>query len=90
MLLTCAVAGATASGYTGIAYAEFARLGGAQRTAVTGLGTASMFAGILVLPALAAMQVTRSGTYSLAYASIGALAACAGLWLGVRGVRGSA
>lgn len=90
VMLTCVVAGATASGYTGIAYAEFARLGGAQRTAVTGLGTASMFAGILVLPALAAMQVTRSGTYSLAYASIGALAGCAGLWLGVRGVRRSA
>ena len=39
VLLLCAVAGATASGFTGLAYAEWARLGGAQRTEATGLGT---------------------------------------------------
>ncbi len=43
----CCVAGATAGGYTGIAYAEYAHLGGARRTEATGLGTALMFFGVL-------------------------------------------
>jgi MFS family permease len=54
VLLVCAIAGATASGYTGLAYAEFARLGGARRTEATGLGSAAMFTGVLVLPSLLA------------------------------------
>ena len=81
VLLVCAVAGATASGYTGIAYGEFVRLGGPRRTEATGLGSAAMFAGALVLPSLAAVLVTTSGSYALAYSAVGVMAACAGLLL---------
>jgi hypothetical protein len=81
VLLTCAVAGATASGYTGLAYAEFARLGGARRTEATGLGSAAMFSGVLVLPSLAAALVTMSGSYALAYGVLGAAAILTGLML---------
>ncbi len=75
ILLTCVAAGATASGYTGIAYGEFARLGGARRTEATGLGSSSMFAGVLVLPALATAIVTTLGSYAIAYGAVAALAA---------------
>jgi len=75
VLLICVAAGATASGYTGIAYGEFARLGGARRTEATGLGSSSMFAGVLVLPALATVVVTVSDSYALAYGAVAALAA---------------
>ena len=85
IVLTCAVAGATASGYTGIAYAEYARLGGERRTETTGLGSAAMFSGVLVLPSLAAIMVTGSGSYAVAYAAAGLLAAGAGLALGIGG-----
>lgn len=81
VMLVCAAAGATASGYTGIAFAEFARLGGPRRTEATGLGTAAMFAGVLLLPSLATVLVTNSGSYALAYGAIGVVAACAGLLL---------
>jgi MFS family permease len=81
VLLTCAVAGATASGYTGLAYAEFARLGGTRRTEATGLGSAAMFSGVLVLPSLAAALVTMSGSYALAYGGLGAAAILTGLML---------
>ena len=53
----CAVAGATASGFTGLAYAEWARLGGARRTEATGLGTGFMFAGVLVMPSAFAVAI---------------------------------
>ena len=44
------LAGCSAGGYTGVAYAEYAALGGARRTEATGLGTAIMFSGgMLVL-----------------------------------------
>lgn len=81
VLLVCAVAGATASGYTGIAYGEFARLGGSRRTEATGLGSAAMFAGVLVLPSLATVLITISGSYALAYGAVGVMAAGAGLLL---------
>lgn len=83
VFLICAVAGTTASGYTGIAYAEFARLGGARRTEATGLGAAAMFAGVLLIPSLATIVVTLSGSYALAYGAVAlacALAAAALLW----------
>ena len=81
ILLVCAVAGATANGFTGIAYAEFARLGGVYRTEATGLGSAAMFSGVLILPSLGAALVTLSGNYALAYSAFGVVAAGAGLSL---------
>lgn len=81
VLLVCAVAGATASGYTGLAYAEFARLGGARRTEATGLGSAAMFSGVLVLPSLGAALVTMTGSYALAYGALGVAAILTGLVL---------
>jgi len=74
ILLVCVAAGATASGYTGIAYGEFARLGGARRTEATGLGSSSMFAGVLVVPALATAIVTTLGSYAIAYGAVAVLA----------------
>jgi hypothetical protein len=73
------VAGATASGFTGIAYAEYARLGGARRTEATGLGAAMMFAGVMILPSVVSVVVTLTGSYRDAYATIGGLALVAGL-----------
>jgi len=89
VLLVCAVAGATASGYTGLAYAEFARLGGPRRTEATGLGSAAMFSGVLVLPSLGAALVTKTGSYGLAYGALGVAAILTGLMLaaGNRGPR---
>lgn len=75
VLLVCVAAGATASGYTGIAYGEFARLGGARRTEATGLGSSAMFAGVLVLPALATLIVTTLDSYAIAYGAVALLAA---------------
>jgi len=77
----CAVAGATASGFTGLAYAEWARLGGARRTEATGLGTAFMFAGVLVMPSAFAIAIAMTGDYAVPYAVAGALAAVSGLLL---------
>ena len=77
-------AGATASGFTGIAYAEYARLGGARRTEATGVGAAIMFTGVMVLPSVMSLAVTLTGSYELACAAIGALALLAGLGMMVR------
>src|SRR5690606_13193612 len=77
----CAVAGAAASGCTGLAYAEWARLGGARRTEATGLGTGFMFAGVLVMPSTFAVAIAVTGDYAVPYAVAGALAAAAGLLL---------
>lgn len=77
----CAAAGATASGFTGIAYAEWARLGGARRTEATGLGTGLMFAGVMLLPSAFSVAVTTFGDYAVAYAAVGGLAALSGLLL---------
>lgn len=74
ILAVCAVGGATASGFTGIAYAEWARLGGARRTEATGLGASAMFAGVLILPSLMSVIVTRTGSYQGAYALMAGLA----------------
>jgi predicted MFS family arabinose efflux permease len=77
----CAVAGATASGFTGLAYAEWARLGGARRTEATGLGAGIMFTGVLVMPSAFAVAISASGDYAVPYAVAGALAAVSGLLL---------
>ena len=88
VLAACAVAGATASGFTGIAYAEWARIGGARRTETTGLGAGIMFAGVMVMPSAFALVVSASGEYSVAYAAVGLLAGVSGvLLLGASGSR---
>ena len=81
ILLVCMTGGATASGFTGIAYGEYARIGGAQRTEATGLGSAFMFAGVMVLPLVMSGAVLSLGGYTLAYTAIGMLALAAGLLL---------
>ncbi len=81
LLAISILGGASASGYTGIAYGEYARIGGAKRTEATGLGAASMFLGVLVLPSLMSITVLKLGGYSVAYSSIGILAVLGGLLL---------
>ena len=65
--------GASASGFTGVAYAEYARLGGARRTEATGLGTAMMFAGVMLVPSLFGGAVTALGGWFLPYAGLAAV-----------------
>jgi len=84
VVLVSMVAGATASGFTGIAYGEYARLGGARRTEATGAGAASMFCGVMVLPAVMSLVVTLTGSYEAVYAAIGVLALVAGLGMVMR------
>ena len=85
IFMVAVVAGATASGYTGIAFAEFARIGGTDHVAeATGLGASSQFFGVMVLPALFSVLVSSTG-YWLAYSVIAALAALSGLSLLVFG-----
>jgi predicted MFS family arabinose efflux permease len=89
VLLVAVTGGATASGFTGIAYGEFARLGGAKRTEATGLGAAAMFAGVLVLPSLMSLAVLNLGGYEVGYTTIGLLALAAGGLLALPSPRGS-
>lgn len=79
VLLVCAVAGATSSGFTGIAYGEYARLSGPRRTEAAGLGAASMFSGVMVLPSAMAVLVTATGGYAWPYTLAGLLALLVGL-----------
>ena len=81
VLLLCALAGATASGFTGLAYAEWARLGGAQRTEATGLGSGLMFAGVLLMPSLFSVVVTYFDDFGVAYGCVGGAAALSGFLL---------
>ena len=69
VLAVAVLAGSTAGGYTGIAYAEYAHLGGARRTEATGLGTAVMFAGVLLIPSSFGLAVAALGGYALAYSA---------------------
>ncbi len=71
------LAGATAGGYTGVGYAEYAALGGSRRTEATGLGTAIFFAGGMAAPPVFGAAVTAFGGYHGAYV-IGAVFALAG------------
>ncbi|MCP5366981.1 MAG: MFS transporter [Hyphomicrobiales bacterium] len=75
------VAGATASGFTGIAYGEFARAGGAQRTEATAVGSAAMFAGVMILPSAFSAAIAAGLGYPLAYAAAAVLAAVSGALL---------
>ncbi len=64
VLLVAVVAGCTAGGYTGVAYADYAALGGARRTEATGLGTAIMFAAVMLIPPSFGVAVTAAGGYA--------------------------
>ena len=77
ILLVAAVGGATASGYTGLAYGELARQGGERRTEATAAGSAVMFAGVMVLPSSLGVAVSLLGGFEIAYAVLGGLA-----WVG--------
>lgn len=63
LMANAVLAGATAGGYTGIAYAEYAALGGARRTEATGLGTAVMFFGGMAVPPVFGWAIGASGGY---------------------------
>ena len=67
------IAGCTAGGYTGVAYAEYAHLGSARRTEATGLGTALMFSGGMLMPTAFSATITASGEYGLAYGAAAVL-----------------
>ena len=82
--LACAVAGASANSFTGLGYAEFARIGGTHRTEATGLGSAAMFSGVLLIPSAAALLVTVSGSYVLAFTVLGVMAIVAALLLAAK------
>jgi len=82
VLLVCGVAGATASGFTGICFAEFARIGGAGRTAeATGLGNFMMFFGVMVMPVVFSALVAVTGGYAVSYHAVAAVTALSGLLL---------
>ena len=69
------LAGCTAGGYTGVAYAEYAALGGSRRTEATGLGTALMFAAVMLIPPLFGVAVSSIGGYGSPYLALAALSA---------------
>jgi nitrate/nitrite transporter NarK len=75
VLAVMVLAGCSAGGYTGVAYADYAHLGGARRTEATGLGTAVMFAGVMLIPSAFGFGVTAHGGFGLSYAVLAALVA---------------
>lgn len=85
VLGVCVLGGATAAGFTGIAYGEFARLGGARRTEATAVGSGAMFAGVMVLPSLFGAAVAAGGGYGAAYAAAAAAALASALLLTASG-----
>jgi hypothetical protein len=64
----------------------YAHLGGTRRTEATALGTAVMFAGVLLIPSSFGLTAAVSGGYTLAYSTLAALASagaillCVGPW----------
>lgn len=82
VLAVCAVAGATASGFTGLAYAEYARIGGPSRAAeVTSVGAFSMFLGVMVMPSLFSVVIGATGSYAAAFDAVAVLAVVCGVAL---------
>jgi nitrate/nitrite transporter NarK len=75
------LAGCTAGGYTGVAYAEYATLGGTRRTEATGLGTAIFFAGGMVVPPVFGAAVAVLGGYRGSYWAGAACALASGVLL---------
>ncbi len=82
VLLVCGVAGATASGYTGLAFAEYARLGGSRRTEATGLGAAMMFTGVMLIPSTMGFTLAATGNYMLCFTALAVMAAISGVIVG--------
>ncbi len=76
IMANAVVAGCTAGGYTGVAYAEYAMLGGTRRTEAAGLGTAIFFAGGMAVPPIFGAAVSAWGGYRGSY-MIGAACALA-------------
>lgn len=74
-------AGCTAGGYTGVAYADYAALGGMRRTEATGLGTAIMFAAVMLIPPLFGVCVAALGGYGIPYLVLAVCAALSGVGL---------
>jgi len=79
VVAVCLLAGASASGFTGLAYAEYARLGGSRRTEATGLGSAVMFAGVLIIPPLFGLAATALGSFTPSFTVLGLMALGSGL-----------
>jgi MFS family permease len=84
VMVVVLLAGTTAGGYTGVAYAEYASLGGARRTEATGLGTALMFSGGLLIPPLFGALTTLFDGYTITYrlVAVMALAGAVSMWRG--------
>jgi MFS family permease len=70
----CLLAGASASGFTGLAYAEYARIGGARGTLATGVGSAAMFAGVLLIPPVFGLAATALGSFMPSFTVLGLMA----------------
>lgn len=80
ILAVAALAGATGSGFTGLAFAEYARLAGPARVAEgTGAGASIMFFGVMLMPGLFSGTIWLSSSYAVAFAGVAALAAMSGL-----------
>jgi len=75
------LAGCTAGGYTGVAYADYAALGGPRRTEATGLGTAIMFAAVMIIPPSFGLAVTATGSYGTPDIALAVLAAVSAVLL---------
>jgi MFS family permease len=75
VLAVAIAAGCTAGGYTGVAYADYAALGGSRRTEATGLGTAIMFAAVMLIPPSFGVAVTAVGGYAIPDIALAVLAA---------------
>jgi MFS family permease len=74
-------AGATSGGYTGVAYAEYAELGGVRRTEAAGLGTAIMFGGGMAVPPVFGWSVAAWGSFHQSYVICAACALIGGILL---------
>jgi MFS family permease len=81
IIVNALLAGCTSGGYTGVAYAEYAVLGGNRRTEATGLGTAMMFSGCMIVPPLFGISVAALSSYEGSYMVGGALAIISGIVL---------
>ncbi|MBS0644895.1 MAG: hypothetical protein JSS43_33925, partial [Proteobacteria bacterium] len=87
IFLNAILAGCTSGGYTGVAYAEYAALGGSRRTEAAGLGTAIMFGGGMAVPPLFGASVTLLGGYQDSYLFGAACALVGGVLLALPGRR---
>jgi nitrate/nitrite transporter NarK len=79
--LVTVLAGCTAGGYTGVAYADYAALGGPRRTEATGLGTAIMFSAVMLIPPGFGLAVTAMGSYAVPDIALAVLAAASAVLL---------